>query len=124
MAVGRFVPKNATVRITTTNQGSPFPSTDTATRLDTHSLTVTSANANAGTVYLFMNATTPAGRGVQSREKSMLPLTKGQSFTFTGIPIGNSGYRTFSFGTGISYVLGSATSQRLILTWMAPSDAA
>ena len=104
----------ASVRVSTSNTGKVFPSN---TIIRTPSLSVTAPKGNSGTIYLAFNATTPAGWNATRRETSLIPLTSGQSFTFGGIERDGTGIRDISFGTGISYILASATSQKAIITY-------
>lgn len=89
------------------NLGQCFPESGI---IRTSKLTVTCA-AGAGTMYVFMG-TSGVSRNGTTRERTMIPLTKGQSFTFTGVPLANGGYHSISFGTGYSYIYSSATPQR------------
>ena len=120
MSYFRFA--QATVRLAEMATGIPFPS---AAYVDTPTMMVTAAGGNGGTVYLCACATTTspgitslgAGRGATIRETTMIPLAAGESVTFTGQPIGSGGDLYYRFGTGYSYLFGSATSQKIICTY-------
>jgi hypothetical protein len=124
MLQGYWKLSQATARVRTANIGQCWPSGATTqqgytgrTYLNTPYCLVTAANGNGGTVYLMFNATTP-GRAVNAREQDTVALTHNQSFSFTGMARGNEAPRDISFGTGKSYVLGSATTQRIIYTYL------
>jgi len=129
---GYFRPVSATVRVYDTDSAAPggqvvpvpFPVahqgvsgtvwTSAASNIRTPSLTVTCPSSNAGSIYISTAATTYAAT---QRERIMIKLTQGQSFTFTGLPLAGSGYRDLCFGTGLTYIHSSATTQRAVVTY-------
>ena len=94
------------------NTPKPFPTNGT---VRTPSMSVTAAGGNAGTIYI---STLSTASTATLREQTMIKLTAGQTFTFTGIPIGGPGYRDMVFGSARSYIHVSATpSVRAICTF-------
>lgn len=110
---GAFEFTQATVRPNVGTGGSntpkPFPTNGT---VRTPSLSVTAAAANAGTIYISSSSGVSTATG---RERTMIKLSAGQTFTFTGIPIGGPGYRDMVFGSARSYIHVSATPNNLAI---------
>jgi hypothetical protein len=76
--------------------------------LDSPSITLTAANRNTASIFFSSTAFSSA----TNRRSSMVPLTAGQSFTFTGVPIGHLGYRNVAMGTGNPlYLAANSTPQ-------------
>lgn len=122
---GYLVGSQATVRVHSMATGAPFPSTSVT---NWPSLMVTASKSNAGTVFLKFNTNalagitcTAAGRGATIKNKTMVPLLAGESISFTGMGVGSDTPRSITFGTGYSYVFGSATSQTIVCTGLKQS---
>jgi hypothetical protein len=76
--------------------------------IDSPSITLTAANSNSATIFFKDTAVS----GATDIRKMYVPLTAGQSFTFTGVPLGNMGYRNVAFGTGNPlYLAANSTPQ-------------
>ena len=106
----------ATIRFTAASGGSitgkPFPAGTAPTRAP--SLAVTYPKGQAGTLYI---STTGGSSTATVRNFTMIPLTAGQTYTFTGVPWGSSGYRDIAFGTGYTYLHCSATPRTALITY-------
>lgn len=120
--IGCYEVAQATVRTILKTGGIvtpvPFP---VAATTRSPSLTVTAAGGNTATIYLAfpLSATgtthySPAT--ATRRENTMIKLTAGQSFTFTGVPVGTA-YRDLVFGSQRSYVHSSATPAKAIISY-------
>ena len=80
-------------------------------QISSPSITITAPIFNTATIYFFDTAVA----GQVGEPKVGVPLTKGQSFTFTGVPIGAMGYRNVSTATGnMIYFAAPATPQLVI----------
>lgn len=126
---GSFKIVSATVRPNLGTGGlihpKPFPLSGAASVRRLRSLMVTAARGNAGTIYCgfthggsgaTINQTRTTATG---RERTMIALTSGQSFTFSGMNIGGAADRDICFGSGYSYIHASATPNNLaICTWL------
>lgn len=102
---GRLMYVTATNRVGL--QGGAVPTIGPT--IDSPSITLTAANSNTAT--LFFKDTAISG-AVNTRAQCV-PLTAGQSFTFTGVPIGNMGYRNVSFGTGNALYLSAVSTPQV-----------
>lgn len=115
--VGRFVLATATVRVTVRTGGNitpkPFP------ELDTPSVTVTSAPGNTASIYISDSSSVSSAT---RREQTMVRLTAGQSFTFTGVPLGQMGYRNFAAGTGQAYIHAGGTPAIAVFSYYKQSS--
>jgi hypothetical protein len=90
---GRLKYVNATKRIGLQGGKSWVISPD----IDSPSVTLTAANRNTATLFFAYAAGEANATSIRA---TSVPLTAGQSFTFTGVPIGNLGYRNVSFASG------------------------
>jgi hypothetical protein len=82
--------------------------------IDSPSITLTAANNNSATIFFRETASA----GAANLRATAVPLTAGQSFTFTGVPIGKMGYRNVSFGTGNAiYLATNSTPQIAIFSY-------
>jgi hypothetical protein len=121
-AYGRWKTVQATIRSKTISNGVvtgvPYPETSLTTNggtfIYTPAYSVTAGNGNNGTIYL---GTTGGGANSTVNETTRIPLAAGETFSFTGVAIGNLGPRDFILGTGYTYIHASATSQRAVLTY-------
>lgn len=105
-----------TARVKTANRATPIPEIGI---LRTRSIVFTASNGIGGAATLYLKfASDPGTAGAATRETTLIPMAKGQSVTFTGVPIGMAGYHDMSFGTGFSYIYGSATSLRMVYTYV------
>lgn len=89
------------------------------------SLTVTCSPGASATIYIAfpLSATATAHYSPATatrRENTMIKLTAGQSFTFTGVPVGTA-YRDLVFGSTRSYIHSSATPARAIISYYGQS---
>ena len=79
--------------------------------IDSPSITITAANSNTATIF-FKDVAISGATNIRAQ---CVPLTAGQSFTFTGVPIGNLGYRNVSFATGNPiYLVTNSTPQVVV----------
>jgi hypothetical protein len=107
MAYGRFYLKMATLRVGTYGAGVP----DISPTIDSPSITVTAANNNSATVFMFTDCTLNA----TARRRVAIPFTAGQSLSFTGVPIGESGFRNVAFATPSNAVYFAANSTPMVM---------
>jgi hypothetical protein len=104
---GRLQYKQATLRIGQGGAMVPIA----APSLDSPSITVTAANRNTATMW-FKYFSGAATNNTLVWRREGVPLTAGQSFTFTGVPIGHLGYRNVSFASGNTmYLAANSTPQ-------------
>lgn len=117
MAKGYLAITQATLTVGTANYGSGFPRIG---EINSPSLTVTAPEINNGTIYIACSAAgfaTVPHRAVAQRETQFIPLTAGQSFTFSGMARGNGADRDIKFGAPYTYILGSGAGQDAIITY-------
>jgi hypothetical protein len=111
--IGRINLAQASMRLYAANVS--YPVTAAAT-LDTPSLMITASNNNAATIFILGNGLMAAD--ALSLRKNGIPLTKNQSFSFTGVKLGRLGYRNFVSATGNQlYIACNATPKTVILTY-------
>ena len=111
---GRLVITQATLRIST----AASPKTFTDFR-EAQSVAVTASNSNAGTIFL---GTTRVGiSNIGDARRRGVPLTAGQTWTFTGTPEQGAQYKNVCFGTGYLYFTAAATGNCAIFTYYTQS---
>ena len=107
----------------------PFPYGSAASIMRLKSCMVTAAAGNAGTIYVAFNFGTYGASATHNqtrstatkRERTMLKIAAGQSFTFSGMNFGGPADRSICFGSGFSYIHASATPNNLaVCTWLEP----
>jgi hypothetical protein len=79
--------------------------------IDSPSITLTAANSNTATLFFKCCAVS----GAVDTRAQCVPLTAGQSFTFTGVPIGSMGYRNVSFATGNPIYLSAVSTPQVAI---------
>ena len=110
--VGRLIITQATLRVPSAN--TPVTLT---TVTESPSLAITAGNSNGATVFVTSTRLTNA----TDYRRGGIPLTAGQTFTFTGIPVSGAQYRNICFGTGYTYFNATATPCNVILTYYTQS---
>ena len=123
--MGHWKLTQATTRVRALATGYPFPEAGVSRPIGVMALSITAAYSNAGTIFIRMGDTAlagitcvAAGRGATIKNKTMIPLLKGQTYSFTGMGVGGPTPRTMLFGTGRTYLYASATGQVAICTYM------
>lgn len=129
MPSGFYKLATATVRITREYNGAtirhfPIPKSYTkgASVVYTPSGMITAAMSNAGTIYVFNGPTAYGGSAATLawRRAYGIPVQPGKSLSLTGPQVGNA-VRDVAFGTGYTYITGSATGLYAILSYLKPA---
>jgi hypothetical protein len=122
---GAFKVVTATRRVATAHIPVPFPYGALASIRRVKSMMVTAAHGNAGTVHIGFNPATGMGATVNQtvttsigRERTQMALTAGQSITLSGMTFGGRAEHDIAFGSGLTYICSSGTSNGAICSWL------
>lgn len=107
---GRLQVTQATLRMLTA--ASPRSFSDFR---ESPSVAITAANSNAATIFVGANRSSLSN--INDARRTGIPLTAGQTFTFTGVPIGGAQYQNICFGSGYTYFTAAGTGNCAIYTY-------
>ena len=100
--------------------GRPFPSaSDYSAGVALPSVAITASSDNAASIFIYAYSNFSAALvSASNLRKSAVPLTAGQTFTFTALQQGSAAIHDIAFGTGYTYISSAATPMVAVISYL------